>query len=89
MRELSPSGGSEGYRACGDGAVYLCCTFPEVAFGGRYPLSLPCGARTFLTTGLSAWPRDCLFSSRLLFYKTLPALSTAVAIVGEMGYNTP
>ena len=29
-------------------AVYLCCTFPEVAFGGRYPLFLPCGARTFL-----------------------------------------
>jgi hypothetical protein len=22
-------------------AVYLCCTFPEVAFGGRYPLSCP------------------------------------------------
>ena len=33
-------------------AVYLCCTFPEVAFGGRYPLSLPCGARTFLTWAL-------------------------------------
>ena len=32
-------------------AVSLCCTFPEVAFGGRYPLSLPCGARTFLTGG--------------------------------------
>ena len=32
-----------------DGAVYLCCTFPEIALGGRYPLSLPCGARTFLT----------------------------------------
>ena len=31
------------------GAVSFCCTFPEVAFGGRYPLSLPCGARTFLT----------------------------------------
>ena len=31
-----------------DGAVYFCCTFPEVAFGGRYPLFLPCGARTFL-----------------------------------------
>lgn len=30
-------------------AVYLCCTCPEVAFGGRYPLSLPFGARTFLT----------------------------------------
>ena len=37
-------------------AVYLCCTFPEVAFGGRYPLSLPCGARTFLINGLSACP---------------------------------
>ena len=49
------------------GAVYLCCTFPEVAFGGRYPLSLPCGARTFLMTGLSAWPRDCLFSSQVYF----------------------
>ena len=46
-------------------AVYLCCTFPEVAFGGRYPLSLPCGARTFLMDGLSACPRDCLFYSCL------------------------
>ncbi len=34
---------------CESRAVYLCCTFPEVAFGGRYPLSLPYGARTFLT----------------------------------------
>ena len=41
----------KGYEACDDEAVYLCCTFPEVAFGGRYPLSLPCGARTFLTGG--------------------------------------
>lgn len=48
-------------------AVSLCCTFPEVAFGGRYPLSLPCGARTFLTTGLSAWPRDCLSYSPVYF----------------------
>ena len=44
----------KGYEACDDEAVSLCCTFPEVAFGGRYPLSLPCGARTFLTRGLSA-----------------------------------
>ena len=35
-------------------AVFLCCTCPEVAFGGRYPLSLPYGARTFLVSGLSA-----------------------------------
>ena len=41
----------EEYDACGDEAVFLCCTFPEVAFGGRYPLSLPCGARTFLIRG--------------------------------------
>ena len=44
-----------GSEALTDKAVYLCCTFPEVAFGGRYPLSLPCGARTFLMYGLSAW----------------------------------
>ena len=29
-------------------AVYLCCTIPKVTLGGRYPLSLPCAARTFL-----------------------------------------
>ena len=42
-----------GRRANAEPAVYLCCTFPEVAFGGRYPLSLPCGARTFLMDRLS------------------------------------
>ena len=40
-----------------NGAVYLCCTFPEVAFGGRYPLSMPYGARTFLTHRLSPYAR--------------------------------
>ena len=45
------TGETEEYEVCDDEAVYLCCTFPEVAFGGRYPLFLPCGARTFLTTG--------------------------------------
>ena len=44
-------------------AVYLCCTFPEVAFGGRYPLFLPCGARTFLMAALSPPPRGRLFYS--------------------------
>ena len=34
-------------------AVSLCCTFPQIALGGRYPLSLPCGARTFLMDRLS------------------------------------
>ena len=48
-----------------DEAVYLCCTFPEVAFGGRYPLSLPCGARTFLMdrlSPLSPRPSDLLIN---------------------------
>lgn len=58
----------KGYEACDDEAVYLCCTFPEVAFGGRYPLFLPYGARTFLTDGLSACPRGC--PACLLFYFT-------------------
>ena len=49
-------------------AVSLCCTCPEVAFGGRYPLFLPYGARTFLTDGLSACPRGC--PACLLFYFT-------------------
>ena len=40
-------------------AEYLCCTCPEVTLGGRYPLSLPCGARTFLICGLSACIRGC------------------------------
>ena len=38
--------------------VLFCCTFPEVAFGGRYPLSLSVGARTFLRQHLSVVARD-------------------------------
>ena len=45
-------------------AVYLCCTCPEITLGGRYPLSLPCGARTFLIRGLSACVRGCPAWSR-------------------------
>ena len=59
----------KGYEACDDEAVYLCCTFPEVAFGGRYPLSLPCGARTFLTNGLSALPARLSGLLEKLFYR--------------------
>ena len=44
--------------------VYLCCTCPGVSPGGRYPLSLPCGARTFLIRGLSACVRGCPAWSR-------------------------
>ena len=41
-------------------AVSFCCTCPRVTPGGRYPLSLPCGARTFLMAALSGSPRDRL-----------------------------
>ena len=57
-------------------AVSLCCTCPEVAFGGRYPLSLPCGARTFLTDRLSPCPRDCLIYSRYVLYPSRAGKST-------------
>ena len=40
-------------------AVYFCCTCPRVTPGRRYLLSLPCGARTFLTCSFSACSRGC------------------------------
>ena len=66
---------------CGDPisgceAVYLCCTFPEVAFGGRYPLSSPCGARTFLIGRLSPLPPRLSEHLARLFYKTTATMST-------------
>ena len=45
-------------------AVYFCCTCPEVTLGGRYPLFLPCGARTFLIWNLSVSIRGCPTWSR-------------------------
>ncbi len=47
------------------GAVSLCCTCPGVTPGGRYPLSLPCGARTFLIWVLSVPIRGCPPRSRI------------------------
>ena len=63
-------GAAKKQEACDDEAVYLCCTFPEVAFGGRYPLSLPCGARTFLMdrlSPLSPRPSDLLTQYNIVF----------------------
>ena len=48
----------------GDEATYLCCTCPGVTPGRRYLLSLPCGARTFLTWTLSRSSRGCPTWSR-------------------------
>ena len=44
-------------------AVYFCCTFLKVAFTGRYPALLLCGARTFL---VRKFPRNRL----AVFYVT-------------------
>ena len=49
-------------------AVYLCCTCPEVTLGGRYPLSLPYGARTFLTQRLSPSACGCSACSHGALY---------------------
>ena len=46
-------------------AVYFCCTCPEVTLGGRYPLSLPYEARTFLICSFSACIRGCPTWSRV------------------------
>lgn len=48
--------------------VYFCCTCPRVTPGGRYPLSLPYGARTFLMYSLSTCTRGRSVCSRGLFY---------------------
>ena len=58
-----------------DEAVYFCCTFPQIALGGRYPLSLPCGARTFLMIRpLGRTPRLSV-PVALLFYLILGGMS--------------
>ena len=58
-----------------DEAVYFCCTFPQIALGGRYPLSLPCGARTFLMMQpLGRTPRLSV-PVALLFYLILGGMS--------------
>ena len=58
-----------------DEAVYFCCTFPQIALGGRYPLSLPCGARTFLMMQpLGRTPRLSV-PVALLFYLILDGMS--------------
>ena len=68
-------------------AVYLCCTFPEVAFGGRYPLSLPCGARTFLMYGLSAWHTRLSDLVAVIFYFIFYRKSNVIENQKTRGYN--
>ena len=65
-------------------AVYLCCTFPRVAPGGCYPLSLPCGARTFLTDGpfapsarLSSLLDWSIIQENGVYVKWFPGLETS------------
>ncbi len=59
----------------GSEAVSLCCTCPGVTPGGRYPLSLPYGARTFLIWVLSDPIRGCPTWLRCLLYSKEAQLS--------------
>ena len=77
-------------------AVSLCCTCPRGTPGGCYPLSLPCGARTFLTHSLSAHARDCPTRSTAYFTHehsvrqeqfTEPFFDHSIAMQREFGYN--
>ena len=65
-------------------ADYFCCTFPRVAPGGGYPLSLPCGARTFLTDGpfapsarLSSLLDWSIIQENGVYVKWFPGLETS------------
>ena len=71
------------HLCCASAVVYLCCTCPEVTLGGRYPLSLPCGARTFLIRGLSACVRGCPTWSRKYCTATNPKSQMSCKIFYE------
>ena len=73
ITKLSPAGAcalTARFHPCSRSAraVSFCCTCPRVTPGGRYPLSLPYGARTFLMCGLSPCTRGRSVCSRGLFY---------------------
>ena len=61
-------------------AVYFCCTFPEVAFGGRYPLS--CSLALGLSSG-SAGSYPDVTRDRLLLQITNCAVLGAATINAE------
>ena len=72
ITELSPAGAcalTARFHPCSRSAraVSFCCTCPRVTPGGRYPLSLPYGARTFLTHSFSANARGCPIRSGAYF----------------------
>ena len=65
-------------------AVSLCCTCPEVTLGGRYPLSLPCGARTFLTrVPLGTRPRLSDPVAEILYCKNSILSNPSLQTVGN------
>ena len=68
-------------------AVYLCCTCPRVSPGGRYPLSLPCGARTFLTHGLSPCTRGRLARCGVFYLQSARQVNKIIVFAAVSGYN--
>ena len=62
-------------------AVYFCCTFLKVAFTGRYPALLLCGARTFLVRSSHA---TVWLSFTVLLYDIFAFVSIKKSGVGNL-----
>ena len=59
-------------------AVYLCCTCPEVAFGGCYPLSCPIKPGLSSCTAFRHCARGCSAYSDFYYTQSVPSLSSGV-----------
>ena len=59
-------------------AVYLCCTCPEVAFGGCYPLSCPIKPGLSSYTAFRHCARGCSAYSDFYYTQSVPSLSSGV-----------
>ena len=60
-------------------AVYLCCTFPEVAFGGRYPLSFALWSPDFPHAQPFGLCPRLSGQLALLFYAKMPHVSNKIS----------
>ena len=61
-------------------AVYLCCTCPEVAFGGCYPLSCPIKPGLSSYTAFRHCARGCSAYSDFYYTQSILPLSTSVTL---------
>ena len=64
-------------------AVYLCCTCPEVAFGGCYPLSCPIKPGLSSYTAFRHCARGCSAYSDSHYTHSVPSLSSGGPVSGR------